>query len=151
MEEKGCRFYEKKFGSGSFRSGKRTWQGGEVLKKVIAGVVILAAVAAGVVGYHSYTNRDIYAKEAADTLELAPLPADSVELEEGLSELVALVDSQVEATEIARLYDIELRSYSYGVAVYTTDKDPAEVIRMGEEEGYPTLEINQTYYLDKEN
>jgi phosphatidate phosphatase APP1 len=122
-----------------------------VLKKVIAGVVILAAVAAGVVGYHSYTNRDIYAKELAETQELGLKPTSSAETEDGQSELVAVVDSQLEADEISRLYGIKLKSYSYGVAVYTTDKDPAEVIRMGEEEGYPTLEINQTYYLDKEN
>ena len=122
-----------------------------MLKKVIAGVVILAAVAAGVVGYHSYTNRDIYAKELAETQELGLKPTSSAETEDGQSELVAVVDSQLEADEISRLYGIKLKSYSYGVAVYTTDKDPAEVIRMGEEEGYPTLEINQTYYLDKEN
>ena len=149
MEEKGCRFYEKKFGSGSFRSGKRTWQGGEVLKKVIAGVVILAAVAAGVVGYHSYTNRELKELEYREDgpVELQDLDRTV----DGEIELVAMVESQSEADEISDLYGIELKSYSYGVAVYTTDKDPAEVIRMGEEEGYPTLEINQTYYLDKEN
>ena len=149
MEEKGCRFYERKFGSGSFRSGKRTWQGGEVLKKVIAGVVILAAVAAGVVGYHSYTNRELKELEYREDgpVELQDLDRTV----DGEIELVAMVESQSEADEISDLYGIELKSYSYGVAVYTTDKDPAEVIRMGEEEGYPTLEINQTYYLDKEN
>lgn len=149
MEEKGCRFYEKKFGSGSFRSGKRTWQGGEVLKKVIAGAVILAAVAAGVVGYHSYTNRELKELEYREDG-----PGEIQDLDRtvnGEIELVAMVESQSEADEISDLYGIELKSYSYGVAVYTTDKDPAEVIRMGEEEGYPTLEINQTYYLDKEN
>ena len=149
MEEKGCRFYERKFGSGSFRSGKRTWQGGEVLKKVIAGVVILAAVAAGVVGYHSYTNRELkeleYREDGLGEIQ------DLDRTVNGEIELVAMVESQSEADEISDLYGIELKSYSYGVAVYTTDKDPAEVIRMGEEEGYPTLEINQTYYLDKEN
>lgn len=149
MEEKGCRFYERKFGSGSFRSGKRTWQGGEVLKKVIAGVVILAAVAAGVVGYHSYTNRELKELEYREDgpVELQDLDRTV----DGEIELVAMVESQSEADEISDLYGIKLKSYSYGVAVYTTDKDPAEVIRMGEEEGYPTLEINQTYYLDKEN
>lgn len=120
-----------------------------MLKKVIAGVVILAAVAAGVVGYHSYTNRELKELEYREDG-----PGEIQDLDRtvnGEIELVAMVESQSEADEISDLYGIELKSYSYGVAVYTTDKDPAEVIRMGEEEGYPTLEINQTYYLDKEN
>lgn len=40
------------------------------------------------------------------------------------TELTALADNQEEAEEIAELYGIELSSYSYGVATYTTDKNP---------------------------
>ena len=118
---------------------------------MMAGVVLVAFVAAGVIGYHSYANREVRSFEAAEMQKLEPKPTSSAETEDDQPELVAVVDSQMEAAEISRLYDIELKSYSNGVAVYTTDKDPEEVIRMGEEQGYPTLEVNQTYYLDKEN
>lgn len=170
MEEKGCRFYEKKFGSGSFRSGKRTWQGGEVLKKVIAGVVILAVVAAGVVGYHSYTNREIHVAEIdnkngqktvfvvdgnEDQKEIRPpeVPIDTIpedQLENGEVQLTALADTQEEAEKIAELYGIELKAYSYGVATYTTEEDPEKIIAEGMEKGYPTLAVDQKIYLDKE-
>lgn len=70
-------------------------------------------------------------------------PIDSLGNEESLTtELVALADTQEEAEEIAELYGIELNSYSYGVATYTTDKSPQELIELGTEKGYPALTPN---------
>lgn len=61
---------------------------------------------------------------------------------DGKKKLTAMVEDLEEAEKIADLYDIELDSYSYGVAVYVTDKDVQELINMGEENDYPTLTPN---------
>lgn len=59
-----------------------------------------------------------------------------------MTRLSALAEDLEEAEKIADLYGIELESYSYGVAVYVTDKDVQELITMGEENDYPTLAPN---------
>lgn len=61
---------------------------------------------------------------------------------DGKTKLTALAEDLEEAEKIADLYEIELDSYSYGVAVYVTDKDVQELIDMGEENDYPTLTPN---------
>ena len=71
---------------------------------------------------------------AAETAGVASYP-------EG-KELVAAVSSMEEAEDIAGQYGIELLSYSLGVAVYHTEEDPYEVIKRGEDNGWPALEIN---------
>ncbi len=84
-------------------------------------------------------------------LSVLPLPEyeefssyrDSEESEsDGKTRLTALAEDLEEAEKIADLYGIELDSYSYGVAVYLTDKDVQELISMGEENDYPTLAPN---------
>lgn len=57
-------------------------------------------------------------------------------------ELTALVDTREEAENIAALYGIELSSYSYGVATYTTDKNLKELMELGLENDYPELTPN---------
>lgn len=76
--------------------------------------------------------------------ELLPsVGGDSDEEEsDGTTKLTALADDLEEAEKIADLYGIELDSYSYGVAVYVTDKDVQELINLGEENDYPTLAPN---------
>lgn len=56
-----------------------------------------------------------------------------------ITELTALADTREDAEEIAGLYGIELSAYSYGVATYTTDKNPQELIELGLKKGYPAL------------
>lgn len=67
------------------------------------------------------------------------------------TELTALADNQEEAEEIAELYGIELSSYSYRVATYTTDKNPQELIELGIENEYPALIQNyeQELYMEQ--
>lgn len=65
----------------------------------------------------------------------------------GVSKLIALADSEEEAQRIAELYQIELESFDSGVAFYTTDKDVAELIKMGTENDYPPLSINNKQFL----
>lgn len=58
------------------------------------------------------------------------------------AQLTALADSQEAAQEIADLYGIELKSYSHGVATYTTDKNLREILDLGLENDYPELTPN---------
>ena len=48
--------------------------------------------------------------------------------------------------KIAELYEIELSSFSDGIAVYTTDKDPQELMELGDNNGYPALTVNSNHY-----
>lgn len=80
-------------------------------------------------------------------------PADAVSSENEGSDspqLTALADTLEEAQEIADLYGIELDSYSYGVAVYHTDKDISELIQLGLDNDYPTLAPDTEVYLHTE-
>lgn len=53
--------------------------------------------------------------------------------------LMCLTGSEDEALELARLYGIELISYSNGVAVFYTEEEPAAVIQRGREQGWTEL------------
>ena len=57
-------------------------------------------------------------------------------------ELTALADTREAAEKIAELYGIELSSYSYGVATYTTEKSLKELMNLGLENNYPELTPN---------
>ena len=67
--------------------------------------------------------------------------------ESATTELTALADTREEAERIAELYGIELSSYSYGVATYTTDKNLKELMDLGLENDYPELTPNYEQQL----
>ena len=71
---------------------------------------------------------------------------NSYEVEKKETELIALAEDQAEAEKTAKLYGIELISFSDGIAVYTTDKDPQELMELGDNNGYPTLTVNSNHY-----
>ena len=71
---------------------------------------------------------------------------DSTEERMNVTELSALAEDQTEAEKIAELYEIELSSFSDGIAVYTTDKDPQELMELGDNNGYPALTVNSNHY-----
>ena len=71
---------------------------------------------------------------------------DSTEERMNVTELIALAEDQTEAEKIAELYEIELSSFSDGIAVYTTDKDPQELMELGDNNGYPALTVNSNHY-----
>lgn len=71
----------------------------------------------------------------------------SVKTEEGHAELTALADTEEKAQEIADLYQIELLSFADGVALYSTDQEPYELIALGQEKDYPPLSLNQIKQL----
>ena len=83
-----------------------------------------------------------------NALQPSPAVAEEVSANTAEAELVALTDSEEAAKELAKLYGVELKSFRYGVAVFRTGEDPAEVIRRGQELGYPALELNQTTYIE---
>lgn len=116
-----------------------------MLKKVIVAVAALVVVAAaGVAGFRYYMDHKEYEMVKAEKWE--EISRDG---QNGETELTALADSQEEADEIAQLYGIELKSYSYGVAVFTTEEDPQELMQLGQEKGYPRLEYNYTAHLEE--
>ena len=60
---------------------------------------------------------------------------DSTEERMNVTELIALAEDE-----------IELSSFSDGIAVYTTDKDPQELMELGDNNGYPALTVNSNHY-----
>lgn len=122
---------------------------------LVLGLIVLAAV--GICGCGG--NRELTRAAADESIpKLQKLesdeddsPADSAENDvSAATELIALADTREEAEEIAELYGIELSTYSYGVATYTTDKNAFELIELGEENGYPALSLNHENELHTE-
>lgn len=112
---------------------------------LVPGLILLAA--AGLCGCG---GRREYVQMTADngkSVNFSPLSEEESDFtpakEEASPQLTALADTLEEAQEIAELYGIELDSYSYGVAAYSTDKDIDELILFGQEHNYPTLAPNQ--------
>ncbi len=62
-------------------------------------------------------------------------------------EVIALADSEEAAKSIAQMYQIDLKSYSLGVAVYTTDKEFSTLLQLGRDNDYPTLSLNHEVQL----
>lgn len=71
----------------------------------------------------------------------------SVKTDQGNVELTALADTEEKAQEIADLYQIELLSFADGVALYSTNQDPYDLIAIGREKDYPPLSLNQIKQL----
>ena len=129
------------------------------MKKIVIAVGFVLLSVAGLYGcgrereFSNVTADDLAEKAlylpVSDDETLSPTGGVSVEDESSDSpQLTALVDTLEEAQQIADLYGIELDSYSYGVASYHTDKDISELIKLGEESGYPTLAPNYKYQLN---
>lgn len=62
--------------------------------------------------------------------------------------LIAAADSKAKAKEIAKEYGIELISWGGHVALYHSEKDLAELQKLGEENGWPLLEENGVITAD---
>ena len=80
----------------------------------------------------------------------SPRPSGSVQSPQAAEgeELLATVESQEEAEEIAALYGIELVSCSEHVATFHTEEDLYAVIQRGKDNGWPLLEVNHVITLD---
>lgn len=123
------------------------------IKRVIVAIGLILLIVAGVVGCGRKRERIEINELAANSVEgeLIALPVSEKETaatsaeesadgeSEEATQLTALAEDLQEAERIADLYDIELDSFSYGVATYITDKDAKELMDLGEENDYPTL------------
>jgi len=61
---------------------------------------------------------------------------------ECMSELVGYFGEEEEAKDCANLYGIELIAFNFGVAVFTTEDNPEELIVNGKKNGWPPLSVN---------
>ena len=62
--------------------------------------------------------------------------------------LMAVVESEEEAMEIAEKYMIEFVSFQNRMALFQTEEDPYAVISRGEENDYPPLSVNYVRTID---
>lgn len=114
---------------------------------LVLGLILLTAVGLCGCGNRELarinTDENIPQLQKTDPVDEDVSLADSTENDtSATTELIAMTDTREEAEEIAELYGIELSSYSYGVATYTTDKNALELMALGEENGYPALTPN---------
>ena len=77
-------------------------------------------------------------QETSVTLQTAP---DTVRAD---GQLIASAETREEAQAIADQYGITLVDWGYGGAKFYTVEDPREVIRRGQEKGWPELYPNNT-------
>ena len=59
--------------------------------------------------------------------------------------LLAMVESEEQAEEIAELYGITLVRIDDSLAKFSTDKDLNELIELGRKNGWPPLQPNYIY------
>ncbi len=62
---------------------------------------------------------------------------------DGMVQLMALVESEDEAIQMADELSINFETYSYGVATFTTDKNPETVINEAKKKKLPNLSIDR--------
>ena len=109
-------------------------------KITMAGLAIL--VAAGLFAAyprHFADGGDVVLDGPGDT---AIQEADPGVSQEG--QLMAMAQTLEDAQALAELYGIELVDFSYQIAMFRTQENPWEVIRRGQENGWPELSINYT-------
>ena len=109
-------------------------------KITMAGLVIL--VAAGL--FASYPRNS---SDGGDVILDGPEDTAIQEIDPGVSQegqLMAMAQSLEEAQTLAELYGIELVDFSYQIALFRTQENPREVIRRGQQNGWPELSINYT-------
>lgn len=110
----------------------------EVIGIVVA-IIIVAVIIVGVVVYRRSRTVDLSDEQALEELQIEKIDMGN--------SLVAMAETLEEAENIADLYGITLVSYENKVAVYTTDKELQELIRLGEEKGYPAIGINNSHTI----
>lgn len=103
--------------------------------KVLMGIVV-GLLIVGIVGFCVLENRT--KRVNFDEIESSAISMTG--------RLVGLAESQEEAESIAELYGIQLESYEYGVATFTTGEELQVVIERGKTNGYPELSIDNINY-----
>ena len=113
------------------------------MKKTMIGIAVLIVVAGVGILIWSKTRR----VELESGFQAELISQEGVDNGDKIS-LLSKAENLEDAGRIADLYGITLVDFSGGVAVYETDKDVAELKKLGEENNYPALEINYTMKLD---
>ena len=67
-----------------------------------------------------------------------------------VSELIAEVESEEEAKQIAEQYGITLKEVNGTLAIFETTEDPLAVRQRGSVNGWKKLDINDIYYLEED-
>lgn len=119
-------------------------KGKEMKKKMIAIGVVAVAVVAFFAGWyvmfvHFGRGPAFPFLPTASAAEYVVSASDASETEP----LMALVDNEETAMEIAEQYGITFVSFQDGVATFYTEEDINQVLERGEKNGYPPVYINQ--------
>ncbi|MBD5483998.1 MAG: hypothetical protein HDR18_00465 [Lachnospiraceae bacterium] len=111
-------------------------------KMLVAVIIIIAVIIVVLAGW--YVMFVHFGRGPAfpflKTVEIGEDQMQSMQIAE--NSLMASVDTQEEAEEIAEQYGITLVSFENGIAVYQTEEDPYDVITRGQENGYHELSVN---------
>lgn len=116
-------------------------------KMMVIGMVVIVVAAVAMAGwYFMFCHMGV--GPAFPFLPTQEMSVENLqEVQKGVAaeeQLIALVETEEEAQNIAKQYGIEFVTFSDGVAVYKTEEDPAAVIARGEENGYSPLYLNMT-------
>ncbi len=118
-------------------------------KKMIISIIsatAIAAVAVLVIGsYRRSMLLEVPGMKAVDR----PYVEDYVKTDK-YTELIGMFDTEDAAGEAAALYNIELASYEYGLAVFhvPNDRDIKKLLEEGKKNKWPLLEYNYIRHLD---
>lgn len=113
-----------------------------ILSTIVIETLLLAGCDAGNNGANNAYSTDAdYEQEADETEHEAIMENDiTADISNDKYQLMALVDSREEAQELAALYGVDFVNYSYGVATFSTEEEPDEVIKRGAKNGWKPLE-----------
>lgn len=119
----------------------------KMLKVLIAVIVVVLVVLAGwYVLFVCFGKGPAFPFLPQKQVQLQGVEAMEVSQEP----LMAVVESEEEAQNIAEMYNITFVSFEDGIALYRTDEDIFEVIARGQENGYPQLSINYIRTIDEQ-
>lgn len=103
---------------------------------IIAGVVVAVVVC---MGFFLLPKKEVAAPLDVETASVKEI---SISKTDGPLELIGVADTEEIAKKMAEDYDIELKSYEYGIAVFTTEKSFEEITEIGKAKGLPELSLN---------
>lgn len=100
-------------------------------------------------GCHAAGNAPLPSRDAQPTQPFPTERTEPVQPDDAstVGQLKGPAETREDAEETAALYGIELVDFQNGLALYYTEEDPKEVIRRGEENGWPQLSLNRTAQL----
>lgn len=123
---------------------------------IIIFAIIIIAIVAILTGYifMSQVNKENGSKGeksenniASDDAPDFVVSPDNRIIKDGKVQMLSLVDTEDEAKNMAKELGIEFKSFSYGVAVFLTKKDPDEVIKEAHKKKLPEISLDSVMEL----